>query len=80
MCIRDRYHKGHVYIAIGQDPEHGEGHGNLVCINADTGKILWPRTYPVRYSISYPAGPRMTPVIESGTGSTRSVRWATCSA
>ena len=35
------YHKGHVYIAIGQDPEHGEGHGNLVCINADTGKKVW---------------------------------------
>ena len=34
-------------------------------LNAETGKILWTRTYPVRYSISYPAGPRMTPVIES---------------
>jgi len=33
-------------------------------LNAETGKILWTRTYPVRYSISYPAGPRMTPVIE----------------
>ncbi|MEE3284122.1 MAG: PQQ-binding-like beta-propeller repeat protein, partial [Planctomycetota bacterium] len=34
-------------------------------LNAETGKILWTRTYPVRYSISYPAGPRMTPVIEN---------------
>ncbi len=33
-------------------------------LNAETGKILWTRTYPVRYSISYPAGPRMTPVVE----------------
>ena len=33
-------------------------------LDAETGKILWSRTYPVRYSISYPAGPRMTPVIE----------------
>ena len=33
-------------------------------LDADTGKILWTHTYPVRYSISYPAGPRMTPVIE----------------
>ena len=35
------YHDGHVYIAIGQDPEHGEGSGNLACINADTGKKVW---------------------------------------
>jgi len=34
-------------------------------LNAETGKILWTRTYPVRYSISYPAGPRMTPVVEN---------------
>ncbi len=33
-------------------------------LDAETGKILWTRTYPVRYSVSYPAGPRMTPVIE----------------
>ena len=33
-------------------------------LDAETGKILWTHTYPVRYSISYPAGPRMTPVIE----------------
>ena len=35
------YYNGHVYIAIGQDPEHGEGSGNLACINADTGKKVW---------------------------------------
>jgi outer membrane protein assembly factor BamB len=36
-----------VYVAIGQDPEHGEGLGNLVCIDASgtqpgaKGRILW---------------------------------------
>ncbi len=30
-------YKNRVYVAIGQDPEHGEGLGNLVCIDA-TGK------------------------------------------
>ena len=35
------YHDGHVYIALGQDPEHGEGVGNLTCINADTGAKVW---------------------------------------
>ena len=35
------YYKGHVYVAIGQDPEHGEGVGNLVCLDANTGKKVW---------------------------------------
>jgi outer membrane protein assembly factor BamB len=35
-----------VYVAVGQDPEHGEGVGNLVCIDASEkrrfgGRILW---------------------------------------
>lgn len=30
----------HVYCVIGQDPEHGEGIGNLVCIDAK-GKEVW---------------------------------------
>ncbi len=33
-------HEGRVYCAIGQDPEHGEGVGNAVCIDA-SGKKLW---------------------------------------
>jgi outer membrane protein assembly factor BamB len=33
-------HEDRVYVAIGQDPEHGEGLGNLVCIDATkTGDI-----------------------------------------
>jgi len=31
---------GHVYAVIGQDPEHGEGIGNAVCMDAD-GKVVW---------------------------------------
>jgi outer membrane protein assembly factor BamB len=41
------FYKNRVYVATGQDPEHGEGVGNLVCIDAtktgditETG-ILW---------------------------------------
>ena len=34
------FYKNRVYVAIGQDPEHGEGVGNLVCIDATkTGDI-----------------------------------------
>ncbi len=28
------YYKNRVYVAIGQDPEHGEGVGRLVCVDA----------------------------------------------
>jgi outer membrane protein assembly factor BamB len=33
-------HDGLVYAPIGQDPEHGEGIGNLVCVNAQ-GEQVW---------------------------------------
>jgi outer membrane protein assembly factor BamB len=34
------FYKGRVYVAIGQDPEHGEGLGHLVCIDASkTGDV-----------------------------------------
>ncbi|NRA94682.1 MAG: PQQ-binding-like beta-propeller repeat protein [Planctomycetes bacterium] len=31
---------GHIYAVIGQDPEHGEGIGNMVCLDP-TGKPVW---------------------------------------
>ena len=37
-----------------------------LCLDEKTGKILWKHEYPVRYSISYPAGPRCTPVVDGG--------------
>ena len=33
-------YEGRIYCAIGQEPDSGEGGGNLVCIDA-TGKVLW---------------------------------------
>jgi outer membrane protein assembly factor BamB len=39
------FHDGKVYAAIGQDPEHGEGLGNLVCIDAKSGEQVWQ--YPL---------------------------------
>lgn len=34
------FYKNRVYVAIGQDPEHGEGIGNLTCIDAtQTGDV-----------------------------------------
>jgi outer membrane protein assembly factor BamB len=34
-------HDGICYVAIGQDPEHGEGVGQLSAIDMATGKALW---------------------------------------
>jgi outer membrane protein assembly factor BamB len=34
------FYKNRVYVAIGQDPEHGEGLGNLICVDpTQTGDI-----------------------------------------
>ncbi len=38
------FYKNRVYVAVGQDPEHGDGVGNLSCIDAATGKAVW--TFP----------------------------------
>ena len=32
------------------------------CLNRDTGELIWRHEYPVKYTMSYPAGPRCTPV------------------
>ena len=36
------------------------------CLNEKTGDEIWRHEYPVKYTISYPAGPRCTPVFENG--------------
>ena len=37
------------------------GEERVHCLDEATGKILWTHKYPVKYTISYPAGPRCTP-------------------
>lgn len=36
----------------------------VLCLNESTGEVLWKHEYPVKYTISYPAGPRCTPVVD----------------
>ncbi len=43
-----------VYVPIGQDPEHGEGLGNMSCIDATTGKLIWSNK-TLHRSLSTPA-------------------------
>jgi outer membrane protein assembly factor BamB len=40
------------------------GTERVLCLEEATGKILWKYEYPVKYTISYPAGPRCTPNVE----------------
>lgn len=40
------------------------GNERVHCLEESTGKILWTHEYPVKYTVSYPAGPRCTPNVE----------------
>ncbi|MEM9351642.1 MAG: PQQ-binding-like beta-propeller repeat protein [Planctomycetota bacterium] len=40
------------------------GSERVLCIDGANGEVLWRHEYPVQYTISYPAGPRCTPVVE----------------
>ena len=42
------------------------GNERVLCLDAETGKEIWKHEYPVKYTISYPAGPRCTPVVDDG--------------
>ncbi len=38
----------------------------VLCLDAATGKELWKHEYDCSYQISYPAGPRCTPLVSGG--------------
>jgi outer membrane protein assembly factor BamB len=42
------------------------GTERVLCLDEETGKILWKHEYPCDYEVSYAAGPRTTPVVEKG--------------
>lgn len=54
---------GRVYIT---DLDRESRQERVLCLDAETGDVLWTHAYPVVYRISYPAGPRATPVIDNG--------------
>lgn len=54
---------GRVFLT---DRIHEEGIERAVCFDAATGDVQWTHTWPARYTISYPAGPRATPVVHDG--------------
>ncbi len=38
----------------------------VLCLDETTGRELWKHEYPVKYTMSYPAGPRCTPLVHEG--------------
>lgn len=40
------------------------GTERVLCLDADSGQVIWQHAYPVTYGISYPAGPRCTPLVD----------------
>jgi outer membrane protein assembly factor BamB len=36
----------------------------ILCLDEKTGRELWTKQFPETYSISYPAGPRSTPIVD----------------
>jgi outer membrane protein assembly factor BamB len=46
------------------DRKEFTGTERVLCLDEKTGKERWKREYPVKYTISYPAGPRCTPLVD----------------
>lgn len=42
------------------------GKERIVALDAKTGKEVWKHEYDSKYTMSYPAGPRATPVVQDG--------------
>jgi outer membrane protein assembly factor BamB len=47
---------------------HGTVHGGerVLCLNAADGAILWQHAYECTYTMSFPAGPRVAPLVSGG--------------
>lgn len=43
-----------------------QGQERVLCLDAKTSEEIWKHEYDCNYAISYPAGPRCTPTVESG--------------
>lgn len=66
--------EGRVYVMDRLElPREGDaapsgipGKERLLCLDAETGKVVWEREWPALYTIDYPAGPRATPTVHEG--------------
>jgi outer membrane protein assembly factor BamB len=52
---------------IPQRPKQGiPGSERVLCLNESDGSLLWKHEYDCPYKVSYPLGPRVTPVVSGG--------------
>jgi len=42
------------------------GSERILCLDAASGQVLWQHDYDCPYTVSYPAGPRTTPLVSKG--------------
>jgi outer membrane protein assembly factor BamB len=54
---------GRVFVA---DRQPSAGKERILCLEESSGKVLWTHEYECRYSVSYPAGPRVMPQLNEG--------------
>src|ERR1051326_3258568 len=47
----------------GKPLKGNDGKEALVCLNVDDGKVIWRHDYDCVYKVSYPSGPRTTPLV-----------------
>src|SRR4051812_7950469 len=70
--------EGRVYVTERENAERNIGPSDpfargtipgkerILCLNEKTGKVLWKHEYDCAYTMSYPAGPRVTPLVHEG--------------
>lgn len=64
IVVTDFFSDSNVKIANFERREF-KGVERVLCLDEKTGKILWKHETPLTYTISYPSGPRCTPIIEN---------------
>jgi outer membrane protein assembly factor BamB len=51
---------------FAMDWDRRQGVERVLCVDAEGGQQIWEHTYESHYTVSYPNGPRCTPVIDDG--------------
>ncbi len=49
----------------GQRASENPGLDRVLCLDEETGDLIWQHSYAANYTVSYPSGPRATPAIDS---------------
>jgi outer membrane protein assembly factor BamB len=66
VFVTDYVTQGNPELPNFERTETVSGMERVLCFEQATGKPLWKHEYPVKYTVSYPAGPRCTPAVQDG--------------